>query len=172
LLLAMNNTGARAATTAQELAAVLKDRLWALAKSQDLIAATGGRAPALLALCLQVLEPFDLKRFTLDPGLEEVAVSADMGSGLALLLHELATNALKYGALSAIGGRVTLARGAAPDGRFVLEWRETGGPPVTPPSRRGFGTRLVAAALSAPGGKVAPEFAPEGFRARIEGPTA
>jgi len=50
----------------------------------------------------------------------------------------------------------------------ALEWRERGGPPVEPSNRRGFGSRLLQAALRQHGGKVEPEFPPEGFRARME----
>jgi two-component sensor histidine kinase len=71
--------------------------------------------------------------------------------GLALCLHELATNAAKYGALSGPHGRVRLAwrvEGANGRRRLALDWRETGGP--TPaPGRQGFGTRLLNRALSA-----------------------
>jgi PAS domain S-box-containing protein len=69
--------------------------------------------------------------------------------GLSMALHELATNAAKYGALSAPTGHVWLAWQEAPDGAaVVLRWRERGGPPVRPPLRRGFGTRLLTHGLA------------------------
>jgi len=58
-------------------------------------------------------------------------------------LHELATNAAKYGALSRPQGRVRIAWSQTSDGRLVLSWSETGGPPVSPPMRQGFGTRVM-----------------------------
>ena len=67
---------------------------------------------------------------------------------LSMALHELGTNALKYGALSAENGAVSLTW-TADDGRFRLRWQERGGPPVTPPSRTGFGSRLIEHGLSA-----------------------
>jgi two-component sensor histidine kinase len=62
---------------------------------------------------------------------------------LAITLHELATNAAKYGALSVAEGNVAVTWSRAADGRLVLRWTEKGGPPVRPPTRRGFGTRVV-----------------------------
>jgi len=62
---------------------------------------------------------------------------------LALVFHELATNSVKYGALSNSIGRVTVEWSNDPATGFILEWKEAGGPPVTPPARRGFGSRLI-----------------------------
>jgi PAS domain S-box-containing protein len=70
--------------------------------------------------------------------LEPVAAQA-----MAVALHELATNAAKYGALSVSHGQVQVTWSRDPEGRLVLRWSETGGPPVTPPTRRGFGTRVL-----------------------------
>jgi two-component sensor histidine kinase len=83
---------------------------------------------------------------------------------LSLALHELATNAVKYGALSAAGGRVSLAWALA-DGVMRLVWREAGGPPVAPPRRRGMGTQLLRpqAGLAA----VEVEYRADGVRCEI-----
>ncbi len=67
----------------------------------------------------------------------------DMAQAIAVALHELATNAAKYGALSVADGHVQVEWSHAPDGRLVLRWTETGGPPVKPPTRQGFGTRVM-----------------------------
>ena len=64
-------------------------------------------------------------------------------NALSLALHELATNAIKYGALSVEGGRVLLDWRKRPDGGFAVDWQEIGGPPVTPPTRTGFGAVLL-----------------------------
>jgi PAS domain S-box-containing protein len=73
-----------------------------------------------------------------------IVLLPDAAQGLAMALHELATNAAKYGAFSMPGGRVAVEWATA-DGRLVLRWTETGGPPVRTPSRRGFGTSLIEA---------------------------
>jgi two-component sensor histidine kinase len=62
---------------------------------------------------------------------------------IAVTLHELATNAAKYGALSVPNGHVQVQWSRAADGRLVLRWTETGGPPARPPTRKGFGTRVI-----------------------------
>jgi PAS domain S-box-containing protein len=67
----------------------------------------------------------------------------DVAQAIAVLLHELATNAAKYGALSVPDGHVQVVWSRAIDGQLVLCWAETGGPPVEPPARRGFGTRVM-----------------------------
>jgi two-component sensor histidine kinase len=62
---------------------------------------------------------------------------------IAISLHELATNAAKYGSLSAAAGHVEIAWSRTTDGRLSLRWIESGGPTVTPPTHRGFGTRIM-----------------------------
>ncbi|MES2159005.1 MAG: response regulator [Pseudomonadota bacterium] len=81
---------------------------------------------------------------------------------LALVLHELVTNAHKYGALSVPGGRVRLAW-AVSDNQLVLDWAELGGPAVAPPSRRGFGTALIERSLRADGGSAVPRYGDDGM---------
>jgi len=87
---------------------------------------------------------------------------------LAMALHELCTNAVKYGALSRDGGGVSLSWSVS-GGRLHLVWAEHGGPPVAPPARRGFGTRMIERALAADvEGEAKLEFLPEGVVCRIE----
>jgi PAS domain S-box-containing protein len=82
---------------------------------------------------------------------------------MALAIHELGTNAAKYGALSGSAGSVSVCW-QAEDGRLGLVWRETGGPPVIPPATRGFGTRMIERALAAElGGEAIIDFRPEGL---------
>jgi two-component sensor histidine kinase len=91
-----------------------------------------------------------------------------------MALHELATNAAKYGALSNDAGRILLnweIVGGAPPTRFVLRWEEVGGPPVTEPARRGFGTRLIERALAVEaGGTAAIAFRRRGVVFTLEAP--
>jgi two-component sensor histidine kinase len=87
---------------------------------------------------------------------------------LVLALHELSTNASKYGALSVPEGRVMIAWRVAGD-VLRLEWRESGGPPVAQPERRGFGLRMIERALAADlGGSVEMAFEPQGLVCNIE----
>ncbi|MGJ4730831.1 sensor histidine kinase [Luteimonas sp. SDU101] len=93
---------------------------------------------------------------------------------LSMALHELCTNATKYGALSVAEGRVRIHWSLEDDdagARLLLEWRESGGPPTRPPERGGFGTRLLQRGLQHDlGGKVILDFNPEGLRCRIDAP--
>lgn len=66
-----------------------------------------------------------------------------MAQNVAISLHELATNAAKYGSLSASGGHVEITWSRTTDGRLSLRWIESGGPPVMPPTRRGFGRNIM-----------------------------
>lgn len=92
-----------------------------------------------------------------------VRLRSKAASALAMALHELATNAVKYGGLSTEEGRIEV-RWALEDGRFQFSWLEKGGPPVTAPSQTGFGTVLISRVLQAETrGQVSTEFRPEGL---------
>jgi two-component sensor histidine kinase len=168
VMMAIISETARSAADVKGFEAMLMSRMQAMADAQDLVTASGGRPVQLSELAARTLTPFGLDRFDLEPEIAELTVRGDVAAGLALLLHEMATNAVKYGALSKAKGRVSLrAEGAGP-GMAALQWRERGGPPVQPIERRGFGSRLLQAALRQHGGKVEPAFDPEGFSARME----
>ena len=88
---------------------------------------------------------------------------------LGMALHELAVNAAKYGALSTPSGRVRVAWRRGEPGRLRLDWEEFGGPPVKPPSRRGFGSKLIEKVLAAElRGEVRLEFPPHGVRCTMD----
>lgn len=89
---------------------------------------------------------------------------------LAMAIHELATNAVKYGSLSVSEGRVSVSWETDAD-RLRLVWREAGGPPVVAPARRGFGTRMIERALASElGGQVVIDFAESGVCCRVDTP--
>ncbi|SFM63883.1 PAS domain S-box protein [Methylobacterium pseudosasicola] len=107
----------------------------------------------------------------------DVALAAKPALALALALHELATNAAKYGALSNASGTVDLRWHVvheAGEPRFRLSWSEQGGPPIlAQPSRRGFGSRLIERSFAAEvGGEVRLTYAPTGLVCRLEAPLA
>lgn len=98
-----------------------------------------------------------------------VALEERQALALALAVNELATNAGKYGALSADGGLIEISWTDASAGPFRFNWIESGGPPVTPPGRRGFGSTLMEAYLSNVfGGQARLDFWPDGLRYRLE----
>ena len=98
----------------------------------------------------------------------EVMLSPGAAEALAMAFHEMGTNAIKYGALSVPEGRVDL-RWSREDGRFAIGWRESGGPPAKPPTRQGFGTRII---VDVPRVKldacVETSYEPSGFAWRLE----
>lgn len=169
IMSAMVSQSARGATSVEEYEGKLSARLRAMAASQALITEADGRRLPLTALIDQTLRPFGLDRFDLTPGAGEIELSPDLAMALALLLHELATNAVKYGALFAADGRVALSwRVEAENGEVT--WRETGGPPAKTPTRKGFGSRLLESALRPRGGAVEMEYRPDGLRSRLSFP--
>ena len=99
--------------------------------------------------------------------------SAAAALALTLVLHELATNAVKYGALSNQTGRVALSwRVDEIEGvpQFRLRWQESGGPPVVAPSRRGFGSRLIERTFPAAGGRAESAYLPTGLVFTLDAP--
>ena len=103
----------------------------------------------------------------------DIVVNAGAAHQFALIVHELTTNAVKYGALSAPGGRISVAGAieqadTAP--RFSLTWTETGGPPVAEPTRKGFGSRLLIDAARQFGMDVTVSYDPQGLRYVLRAP--
>ena len=170
ILMAIVSQTARGQETVEGFLELIMARLQAMADSQDLVTASGGRAVALGDVVGKALSPFGKARVDLDPALTDITIRGDMAIGMGLLLHEMATNAVKYGALSTGRGRVSIALEPAPDGRAAFAWRETGGPTVMPPKQPGFGTRLLKQVLRTQGGEVQFQFEPQGFHARAEFP--
>lgn len=141
-------------------------RLRALGEAQSLITHSQGGAVALRDLAARALAPFRQPGLRIEGG-PPVEVQPETALGLTLALHELATNAVKYGALSRKRGLAKFSW--LQDGeRVELLWEETGGPPVTPPQRQGLGSPLVAGALAGlRGAWVLHDFLPQGVRCRM-----
>ena len=151
-------------------------RLLALSQTHNLLTEQHWRSASLLAMLAAELRPHGGARdprFTLN-GDGDLQLRPKAAVALGMAMHELATNAAKYGALSTPTGRVTLrSRRIVENGerRLVLEWIETGGPPVPPPDRRGFGARLLEDGLAGElSGVVRLEYRPEGLCCRMELP--
>lgn len=160
VVLAIVSRSTRAAASAAEAEQLITARIEAFARAQDELVRVGGAAAPLRALLERTLEPFDLSRFSFEES-PPAEVPSAVAPGLALLIHELGTNAVKYGALSAPGGRVLLAW--SEEGSHArLTWREADGPPVAAPASMGSGAQLLAVALTAHGGHAERRFEPLG----------
>jgi two-component sensor histidine kinase/PAS domain-containing protein len=159
------NQTLRGAADIESARAATNARIISLAGAHDLLTVRNWSGADVADLVARSVAPFALGQVTLDgPSLD---VSPTQALALSLALHELATNAAKYGALSQPEGRVEL-RWKAQDDQLNLSWRESGGPHVVPPSRRGFGSRLIENALCRDlDGRARLEFAPEGVTCLI-----
>jgi len=140
-------------------------RLLGLSQVHDLLTREHWHGADLRAVSLRALAPFveDALSDAIEVDGPDVWAPPSAALALAMLLHELATNATKYGALSTPNGRVRLTWIFVPDERAVrLTWVETGGPPVTAPTRQGFGSRLISRALRDLQGAAALRYEPNG----------
>jgi two-component sensor histidine kinase len=147
-------------------------RFEAVIRAEDL-ALAGSAQGDLNALVEQALGPAGPERYRVDPG-PPVRVKRSQVVPISLILHELVANAWKYGSLSKLGGLVHLTWSVAPEGgRSVLHltWHEENGPPVVPPTRYGFGSRLIQhSAEHGLGGTAELNYAPTGLRIQVTAP--
>jgi two-component sensor histidine kinase len=157
------------AEDAAQYAAVLGGRIRALAKAHTLLATDHWQGAGILAVCEQETEPY-AHRVTLQgpPG----RLTAPAVQPVAMLLHELSTNAVKYGALAAPEGRIAISWEVVGETRQLrIVWREIGGPPAALPPRTGFGTRLMDTLVRRQlGGQMEQDWRPEGLRCTITVP--
>ena len=159
---------------ADAFARAVQGRVAALTRAHTLLAEGGWTGAELRAVLKGELDPFlsSATQVVLDgPAVMLAAVAAQP---IAMAVHELATNAMKYGALSAAAGQVTVRWRIAEERRLEIDWTESGGPVVAGgPARRGFGTRVIEATLGGQlGGTVAKTWEAAGMRCRITLPVA
>jgi PAS domain S-box-containing protein len=162
---------ARHATTLRELAETFPARLESLATASGVLAEGGWRSAPLGTLISEILAPFGSGPRIRLVG-PELHLDGHEVMALSLVFHELATNAVKYGALHGEAGEVSVAwkvEEASGGGRVLaLDWVERGGPPVAEPTRKGFGTTLLESLVARrQGSTVRTVFDPEGLRAHL-----
>ncbi|KQT54088.1 hypothetical protein ASG43_00150 [Aureimonas sp. Leaf454] len=133
----------RNASSLDEAAHLAGERIQALSRAQDMLTESNWETAEIGTVVSAAISPHvdGGKRFEIIG--PSVQLTAQQGMGLALAIHELATNAAKYGALSNEGGRIRVAWALDDCGRFRFDWSESEGPAVIVPVRRGFGTRLT-----------------------------
>lgn len=150
----------RGSATPEQFAEAFESRLLALSKTHNALTDSRWEGAALGQILQQELSPYGAERVLLSGA--DVQLSARVALSLGMVFHELATNAAKYGALSA-GGRLKVSWTMEADS-LSLEWRETGGPPPSPPTRRGFGSRLIERSIRGElQGSVVIDYDPEGL---------
>ena len=159
-----------AADTPGAIKAAIEGRIHALSNVHTMLANSRWAGADLRTLIMDELKPYcpqGTERATVyGPDLISSPQTAQL---IAMMLHELTTNAVKYGSLSVTTGRVRVEWSHGPDGKLVIRWIETDGPSVKPPTRQGFGTRVLEQALSAQlHGKSHFDWRAEGLACQIE----
>jgi len=172
---AVMRTTARASATIEEFEEAFSGRIDSLSKTHDLVTENFEQAVSLATLLSNELDAYDdgaCQRVRLvGPPVELLSALA---VPLGMAIHELTTNAGKYGALSIIGGGVDVIWSLSIEAHarwLHIEWVERDGPPVQPPTRKGFGSRLLEQVLPRQtGAEVTVDYAPDGLRTRIRVP--
>ena len=166
----------RGAASVEELAGDFGARLQALSGVHSAVFEAGGEEVGLSLIMATTVAPYNgdgSSRIAVSG--PDIVVSRDAGTTIALCVHELTTNAIKYGALSVPEGNVEVIWEVTDgnDPLFSMNWIERGGPPAVTPSRQGYGTRYIRSALGSLLG-TAPQlqFDTQGFRCRIAGPVS
>jgi two-component sensor histidine kinase len=159
--------------TAEEYRDVFLGRFEAVLNAQEFITANDLNVD-LATLVSQSMRQVEKSKAVVSPG-PQVELTAYQVQPISMILHELTTNAVKYGALSSPDGTVHIAwntelRAGRP--HLLLEWLEHGGPPVSPPEKRGFGTELITHSMKTEGGISEFVFEPSGLRFKITLPLA
>ena len=151
----------------------LEGRLMAIAATHNVLTDENWSAASLRQIVDGSVTPYRSNPGQLTISGDDLMVSPKPAVVLALAFHELAINALKYGALSSAGGHVDIGWSVAGGERLDICWTEQGGPAVSPPERRGFGSRIIELALpNELGGAVDLDYRPEGLRCLIRAPLA
>lgn len=157
---------AHSCASPQTFLQAFQDRIGALALTHNLLSEGRWQGASLRQIVTAEMRGFAGEGRILLAG-DDVLLKAGAAQDLTMALHELATNASKYGALSVPSGHLSITWRRTDSGGLLLDWRESNGPPVGPPSRSGFG-RMVIEGAAGHGGSVDHRFEPEGVRCRIE----
>lgn len=153
-----------------EFAEAFSERLSSLARAHSLLTDGAWQGAPLQDIVSTALAVFIDEGRSIDIGGDAATIPAGTTITLSLMLHELATNASKYGALSTAGGQLMVRWTAAATETAVavdLQWREENGPAVDPPKTSGFGSRLLAGSAQQLGGYFEADYAAVGFRCRL-----
>lgn len=151
-----------------------QDRLAAFARAHDLLTAANWAEAPLHDVVNTALIPYRTGEGRFSISGPPLVVRSRQALALSLAIHELATNALKYGALTISGGHVSITWRIEDEerpSRFVFVWQEVGGPPVSEPAGKGFGSRLISRVLQDDfGGAVEVSYGPSGLLCRLTAP--
>ena len=159
------------AETVADYKTAVEGRVQALANVHTLFVKSHWSGAELHDLVTKELAPYrkgDGTRVAIDG--PAFALEPDTAQTIAVVVHELTTNAIKYGALSVIEGRIVVSWTLNNSGQLVLRWTETGGPAVSTPMRKGVGTRVIASMIKQAGGEIRSDWHPTGLLCEISIP--
>ena len=172
----MISLAGRSGGTKEDFQQILSGRVAAMARSHTRLTEESWRGASLRQTVLEELQPYGAENRAKIGAEQDFFVRPKESQSLALVFHELATNAVKYGALSVPEGGVDVAwslAGTEDDRVLRIEWREENGPPVQEPTRRGFGSTLIERAFpQEAAARASLSYDPDGLRCRIELPVA
>ncbi len=156
----------KSARSVPQFVTAFTDRIHAMAKTHDLVIKGATGAITVAGVLHAELAPYIAVDGQVEMVCDELALTAETPVNLGLIVHELLTNAAKYGALSTPHGRLIVHCGRTPTGGF-LDWRETIGHPLAPSERKGFGTQLIDRLARELGGSARLDLKPTGLEARV-----
>jgi PAS domain S-box-containing protein len=159
------------AETAEQFQSAFEGRLRALANVQRLFSASRWTGASLKTIVEEELRPYasdDGKRVSIRG--DDVRLPATLAQAIAVAVHELATNAAKYGALSVPSGRIDIGWESADVAPLVLRWSESGGPSIKEPTRKGFGVGAIDGVIRTLKGTITRHWKPEGLACELSFP--
>jgi PAS domain S-box-containing protein len=155
------------ADTPEALKAGIRGRIQALANVYALFVESRWSGAELNRLVARELSPYQTGGERLRIEGPPIVLNPTVAQAIAVTVHELVTNAAKYGALSTPGGKVVMAWWQSPDQSIAIRWTEIGGPAVTAPSRNGFGSQMMTGLINEVGGTIAFDWRKDGLRCEI-----
>jgi PAS domain S-box-containing protein len=156
------------ADTPDGLKRAIEGRIQALTMVYSLFVQSRWSGAELSTIAEQELAPYlEKHRARVRMSGPQMLLEPDIAQSVAMILHELATNAVKYGALSCVAGNIDLAWSPAADGSLDIRWTESGGPPTREPVRQGFGSRVIVLLVRQFNGKAEWDWRSDGLVCRI-----
>jgi PAS domain S-box-containing protein len=156
------------ADSAEEFQAAFQGRLSALANVQRLFSVSRWTGASLRTILQEELRPYGSTRVSMT-GLD-ISLPATLAQAIAVSVHELATNAAKYGSLSGPSGKIDIRWQIDGDDNLLLHWTESGGPAIAAPTRRGFGVGAIDGMVRTLSGSITRQWKPEGLDCELSFP--
>jgi len=155
------------ADTAEEFQAAFQGRLTALANVQRLFSVVAVSLTNIQSIVREELRPYGSARVSMSG--TDVRLPASLAQAIAVAVHELATNAAKYGSLSGPAGKIDISWQTDADD-LVLRWKESGGPDIAEPTRKGFGVDAIDGMVRTLSGRITRQWKPDGLTCELSFP--